>query len=186
MQTRAASSTRQVRSKFSCNRANVLLQIIDGIAPLVLTRVGDLIERVVNFDQAKSQQRYSVRPGIDDELDGLKRQYDGLNSFLTEVANHVAQDLPAWARQSIQSCIFLPQLGFLTVVEQGYQQGGSSFDEECAGDGLWKKSFTDNETAYYKNCHMTELDERYGDIYSQISGMTGVDSLGPGFNTNDL
>ncbi|PTB70113.1 hypothetical protein BBK36DRAFT_1189598 [Trichoderma citrinoviride] len=146
-----------------------VVSIIDGIAPLVLTRVGDLIERVVNFDQAKSQQRYSVRPGIDDELDGLKRQYDGLNSFLTEVANHVAQDLPAWARQSIRSCIFLPQLGFLTVVEQGYQQGGSSFDEECAGDGLWKKSFTDNETAYYKNRHMTELDEQYGDIYSQIS-----------------
>ncbi|KAK1253925.1 hypothetical protein MKX07_002002 [Trichoderma sp. CBMAI-0711] len=144
--------------------------IIDGINPMVLTRVGDLIERVVNFDQAKSQQRYSVRPGVDDELDGLKRQYDGLDSFLTEVANHVAQDLPICARQYIRSCIFLPQLGFLTVVEQDHRQSGSSFDEECAGDGLWKKSFTDNDTAYYKNRHMTELDEQYGDIYSQISG----------------
>lgn len=161
-------------------------QIVDGISPLVLIRVGDLIERVVNFDQAKSQQRYSVRPGIDDELDGLKRQYDGLNSFLTEVANHVAQSLPVWARRCIRSCIFLPQLGFLTVVEQDYQQSGSSFDEECAGDGLWKKSFTDNDTAYYKNRHMTELDEQYGDIYSQISGMTGGDGLGPRICANYL
>ncbi|KAH0498691.1 hypothetical protein TgHK011_005931 [Trichoderma gracile] len=151
------------------NQSSIVNKIVDGMNPKVLTRVGDLIERVVNFDQAKSQQRYSVRPGIDDELDGLKRQYDGLNSFLTEVANHVAQDLPVCARQCIRSCIFLPQLGFLTVVEQLYQQSGSSFDEECAGDGLWKKSFTDNEVAYYKNRHMTELDEQYGDIYSQIS-----------------
>lgn len=137
-----------------------------------------MINRVVNFDQAKSQQRYSVRPGLDNELDGLKRQYDGMNSFLTEVANQVAQDLPEWARRHIRSCIFLPQLGFLTVVEQGSQEGSRSFDVECPGDGLWKKSFTNNETAYYKNRHMTELDEQYGDMYSQISGMACI--IGPG------
>ncbi|KAL6879625.1 P-loop containing nucleoside triphosphate hydrolase protein [Trichoderma longibrachiatum] len=161
---------REIAMAFShANQSSIVNKVIDVIDPLVLTRVGDLIERVVNFDQAKSQQRYSVRSGIDDGLDGLKRQYDGLNSFLTEVANHVAQDLPVWARQYIRSCIFLPQLGFLTVVEQEHQQSGSSFDEDCAGDGRWKKLFTDNETAYYKNHPMTELDEQYGDIYSQIS-----------------
>lgn len=133
-----------------------------------------MIDRVVNFEETKFQQRYSVRPGIDVELDELKRQYDGMNSLLTEVANNVAQDLPVWARRHIRSCIFLPQLGFLTVVEQDSQQANGKFNVECTGDGLWKKSFTDNETAYYKNRHMMDLDDQYGDIYSQISGRVRV------------
>ncbi|KAL6854073.1 P-loop containing nucleoside triphosphate hydrolase protein [Trichoderma novae-zelandiae] len=153
----------------NADQSSIIQKIINGITPLALTRVGDVIERVVDFDQVKSQQRYSVRPGIDDELDRLKRQYDGMNSFLTEVANHVAQDLPTWARRYIRSCIFLPQLGFLTVVEQDHQQDGSRFDEGCAGDGSWKKSFTDNETAYYKNRHMIELDEQEVEVLQRLA-----------------
>ncbi|OPB43495.1 Regulation of HR towards crossover [Trichoderma guizhouense] len=143
--------------------------IIDGIPPLAFNQVGSMIDRVVNFDETKFQQRYSVKPGIDVELDALKRQYDGMNSLLTEVANSVTQDLPTWARRHIKSCIFLPQLGFLTVVEQDSQQTNGGFDLECTNDGQWKKSFVDNEKAYYKNRHMTDLDNQYGDIYSQIS-----------------
>ncbi|KAL7782209.1 muts domain V domain-containing protein [Trichoderma ceciliae] len=151
------------------NMGNIDHTIIDGITPLPLTLVGDMINRVVNFEQAKSQERYSVRTGVDAELDELKRQYDGMSSFLTQVANHVADDLPVWARQYIRSCIFLPQLGFLTVVEQDSQLGNTRFDGEGIGGDLWTKSFTNNGTAYYKNRHMVELDEQYGDIYSQIS-----------------
>lgn len=136
-----------------------------------------MIDRVVNFDETKFQQRYSVKPGIDVELDALKRQYDGMNSLLTEVANSVTQDLPTWARRHIKSCIFLPQLGFLTVVEQDSQQTNGGFDLECTNDGQWKKSFVDNEKAYYKNRHMTDLDNQYGDIYSQISGRIRVARL---------
>ncbi|KKP07083.1 exocyst complex protein EXO70 [Trichoderma harzianum] len=135
----------------------------------IIRKVGSMIDRVVNFDETKFQQRYSVKPGIDVELDALKRQYDGMNSLLTEVANSVTQDLPTWTRRHIKSCIFLPQLGFLTVVEQDSQQTNGGFDLECTNDGQWKKSFVDNEKAYYKNRHMTDLDNQYGDIYSQIS-----------------
>ncbi|KAH0532401.1 hypothetical protein TsFJ059_001095 [Trichoderma semiorbis] len=151
------------------NQGSIIRKIIDGIHPLVFNQVGSMIDRVVNFDETKFQQRYSVKPGIDVELDALKRQYDGMNSLLTEVANSVTQDLPTWARRHIKSCIFLPQLGFLTVVEQDSQQMNGGFDLECTNDGQWKKSFVDNEKAYYKNRHMTDLDNQYGDIYSQIS-----------------
>ncbi|KAJ4864495.1 exo70 exocyst complex subunit domain-containing protein [Trichoderma breve] len=151
------------------NQGSIIRKIIDGIPPLAFNQVGSMIDRVVNFDETKFQQRYSVKPGIDVELDALKRQYDGMNSLLTEVANSVTQDLPTWARRHIKSCIFLPQLGFLTVVEQDSQQTNGGFDLECTNDGQWKKSFVDNEKAYYKNRHMTDLDNQYGDIYSQIS-----------------
>ncbi|KAF3077429.1 Exocyst complex protein EXO70 [Trichoderma lentiforme] len=151
------------------NQGSIIRKIIDGLPPLAFNQVGSMIDRVVNFDETKFQQRYSVKPGIDVELDALKRQYDGMNSLLTEVANSVTQDLPTWARRHIKSCIFLPQLGFLTVVEQDSQQTNGGFDLECSNDGQWKKSFVDNEKAYYKNRHMTDLDNQYGDIYSQIS-----------------
>ncbi|UKZ73453.1 hypothetical protein TrVFT333_001100 [Trichoderma virens FT-333] len=175
--TRRASSIlrkslklREVAIAFSdTNQGSIIRKIIDGITPQALTRVGDMIDRVVNFEETKSQQRYSVKPGIDVELDELKRQYDGMNSLLTEVANHVAQDLPIWARRHIRSCIFLPQLGFLTVVEQDSQQSGRRFDVECTGDGLWKKSFTNNESAYYKNRHMMDLDDQEVEVMQKLA-----------------
>lgn len=129
-----------------------------------------MINRAINFNETKSQQYCSVMPGVDTELDALKRQYDGMSSFLTAVVNRVAEDLPVWARQYIQSCVFLPQLGFLTVVEQESQLGNDIFNGGSVNDNSWKKSFTHNGTAYYKNRHMEDLDRYYGDMYSKISG----------------
>ncbi|PTB36662.1 hypothetical protein M441DRAFT_72741 [Trichoderma asperellum CBS 433.97] len=143
--------------------------IIDRIVPVSLTLVGDMINRAINFNETKSQQYCSVMPGVDTELDALKRQYDGMSSFLTAVVNRVAEDLPVWARQYIQSCVFLPQLGFLTVVEQESQLGNDIFNGGSVNDNSWKKSFTHNGTAYYKNRHMEDLDRYYGDMYSKIS-----------------
>ncbi|KAL6700238.1 muts domain V domain-containing protein [Trichoderma pleuroticola] len=128
-----------------------------------------MIDKTVDFEETKFQQRYSVKPGIDVELDKLKRLYDGMDSLLTKAANAITEDLPTWARRHIKSCIFLPQLGFLTVVEQDSQQTNGRFDVEFTSNGHWKKSFTDNETVYYKNRYMTDLDDEFGDIYSQIS-----------------
>ncbi|PNP56899.1 hypothetical protein THARTR1_03046 [Trichoderma harzianum] len=148
--------------------------IIDGIPPLAFNLVGSMIDKTVDFEETKFQQRYSVKPGIDVELDKLKRLYDGMDSLLTKAANAITEDLPTWARRHIKSCIFLPQLGFLTVVEQDSQQTNGRFDVEFTSNGHWKKSFTDNETVYYKNRYMTDLDDEFGDIYSQISGRTRV------------
>ncbi|UKZ92505.1 uncharacterized protein TrAFT101_007458 [Trichoderma asperellum] len=157
-------------SSLSCaDQSNIINKIIDRIVPVSLTLVGDMINRAINFNETKSQQYCSVMPGVDTELDALKRQYDGMSSFLTAVVNRVAEDLPVWARQYIQSCVFLPQLGFLTVVEQESQLGNDIFNGGSVNDNSWKKSFTHNGTAYYKNRHMEDLDRYYGDMYSKIS-----------------
>lgn len=129
-----------------------------------------MINRVINFDEAKSQKYFSVRPGVDPELDAFKRQYDGMNSYLAAVTSRVAEDLPAWARQYIHSCVFLPQLGFLTIVEQGSQLENDMFNGESINDNSWRKYFTNKGTTYYKNCHMDDLDRHHGDMYSKIGG----------------
>jgi DNA mismatch repair protein MSH5 len=135
--------------------------------------VVDLVNKTVDFDLSESRQRLSVKMGIDPELDRLKRQYDGMDSFLTEVASHINQQVPAWARECIQSCVFLPQLGFLTVVESGPFPNAEQCDMEVSEDAHWQKVFTADNNAFYKNQYMRELDDRYGDMYCEIGGKCG-------------
>jgi len=101
----------------------------------------------------------------------LKHTYDGIESLLTEVATALNQELPKWAHGRFQNCVFFPQLGFLTVVEMS----GVSRTDILQNDGLqdknWEERFRDNDRVYYKNRHMKQLDERFGDVYGMIVGM---------------
>ena len=129
-----------------------------------------MISKTIDFEQSKARQRTSVNTGIDPQLDELKRRYDGMGSFLTEVVNHVNQRLPEWACQYIRSCIFLPQLGFLMVVEADPATGNGKYEGEGADGDLWEKLFTADGAVYYKNGYMKELDDHYGDMYCEIGG----------------
>ncbi|KAL7964901.1 muts domain V domain-containing protein [Trichoderma sp. SZMC 28014] len=133
-----------------------------------LALIGDMISRVINFDEAKSQKYCSVRLGVDPELDALKREYDGLSSFTKAVVKHVAEDLPAWARQHIR-CAFFPQLGFLTAVKQESQLANDIFNGESGIDNSWREYFTHKGMTYYKNRHMEDLDRHHGDVHSKIN-----------------
>jgi DNA mismatch repair protein MSH5 len=132
--------------------------------------IGDMISRTIDFEQSKDRRRTSVKAGVDPQLDELKRRYDGMGSFLTEVVNQVNQRLPEWASQYIKSCIFLPQLGFLTVVEYDPQTGNGKYEGECTEGDRWEKLFTADGAVCYKNQYMKELDEHYGDMYCEIGG----------------
>lgn len=138
--------------------------------PPVLITVGDMINRIIDFDQSKSRQRSSVKAGVDAQLDELKRRYDGMDSFLTAIVNHVNESLPEWACQYIRSCIFLPQLGFLMVVEPDPDTGNGKYEGEGTGKDRWEKLFTADGAVCYKNPYMRELDDQYGDMYCEIGG----------------
>ncbi|PNY29296.1 MutS protein [Tolypocladium capitatum] len=143
---------------------------VTSVHQSALMTVGHMINKTIDFDQSESRRRSSVKAGIDAHLDELKRRYDGMGSFLTEVVNQVNQKLPEWACQYIRSCIFLPQLGFLMVVELDPHTGNGKYEGE-GGDGeRWEKLFTADGTVCYKNRHMKELDEQYGDMYCEIGG----------------
>lgn len=143
---------------------------MDGIQPVSLVAVGGMINKTIDFEQSKSRQRPSVRAGIDPDLDELKRRYDGMGSFLTAVVNHVNQQLPEWACQYVRSCIFLPQLGFLMVVELDPKTGNGRYEGEGSNSERWEKLFTADGAVCYKNKYMKELDEQYGDMYCEIGG----------------
>jgi DNA mismatch repair protein MSH5 len=135
-----------------------------------MVSVGDLVEKTIDFEESKARHRSCVRAGVDGRLDELKRQYDGMTSFLTHVVNHIRARLPEWASSYIRSCIFLPQLGFLTAVELDPETGSGKYEGEGEEADQWEKTFVSDGMVCYKNRFMKELDDRYGDMYCEIGG----------------
>ncbi|KAF4332583.1 DNA mismatch repair MSH5 [Fusarium beomiforme] len=123
----------------------------DGQVAGVLFRVANIRMFSLStyiYEESKARHRSSVRTGIDPQLDELKRRYDGMDSFLTEVVNHVNR--------------------FLTVVESNPLTGNGQYEGEGTAVGAWEKLFTADSAVCYKNSYMRELDDEYGDMYCQI------------------
>lgn len=147
---------------------SITARIINGIRQRDLIPVGELIAGTVDFQQSKEARRTCVMPGVSAELDELKRNYDGLESFLNEVAAHLITEIPEWAQQYVKNCIFYPQIGFLTVVSLDPETGRGNYEGEGLVDDLWERMFVTDGDIYYKNRRMKELDGQYGDLYCMI------------------
>lgn len=145
-------------------------QVFDGISSDELRQVGELIATTIDFTQSKEARRTCVLPNIDLELDELKRNYDGLEHFLNEVAAHLITEIPEWGRPYVKNCIFYPQIGFLTVVNFDPKAGRGKYEGEGHGDDVWESMFVTDGDIYYKNRRMRELDRQYGDLYCMIVG----------------
>jgi DNA mismatch repair protein MSH5 len=100
----------------------------------------------------------------------MKRTYDGLGDFLSEIATQLSSEVPEWARKYIENCTFFPQLGFLTVVPLDPQTGKGKYEGEGMDIDVWEKRFCSDGMGYYKNKRMRETDEYFGDMYGMICG----------------
>jgi DNA mismatch repair protein MSH5 len=143
---------------------------LTNIQPLRIREIGQMITDVVDFERSVEQHRTAVLQGVDAELDGIKRTYDGMGSLLTQVATQLSNYLPEWARQYVENCIFFPQLGFLTVVPLDPDTGKGKYEGEGIENDIWEKMFVSNDMGYYKNQRMNEMDSYFGDMYSMICG----------------
>lgn len=130
-----------------------------------LATIGQLVNDVVDFDASPTQRRTVVLPGVDQELDEMKRTYDGIEDLLSRVAVHVAQEVPAELESGV-NVIFFPQIGFLIAIRLDEDTGCGVY--EGLADDPWEKMFTTEDNAYYKNSNMSEMDQTFGDIYGQI------------------
>lgn len=129
-----------------------------------------MITDTVDFQRSLDQHRTSVLLGLDDELDDIKRIYDGMDSFLTDAATQLCNDIPEWASQYIENCLFFPQLGFLTAVPLDLETGKGKYEGEGIDGDAWARIFVGDEMGYYKNRRMRELDDYFGDMYGKICG----------------
>lgn len=153
-------------------------KLLTDIHPLRIREICQMITDVVDFERSVDQHRPAVLQGVDAELDNFKRTYDGMDSLLTQVATQLSNELPEWARQYVQNCIFFPQLGFLTVVPLDPDTGKGKYEGEGIENDVWEKMFVSNDMGYYKNHQMKEMDSYFGDMYGMIAGETYHDIVG--------
>lgn len=80
------------------------------------------------------------------------------------------RDVPRAAVGNVRHCTIMPQLGFLIAVLRDPETGEGAYHGQHDPDGEWVMCFTNEETVYYKNQVMLDLDSQYGDLQSRIAG----------------
>jgi DNA mismatch repair protein MSH5 len=89
--------------------------VFDKFEGYHLAQVGRKITETVDLEKSAEESRTVILPGVDEELDQLKRTLDGLNHLLNEVAVNLSEKMPSHLRASL-NVIYFPQIGFLVTV----------------------------------------------------------------------
>ncbi|KAF1841047.1 uncharacterized protein K460DRAFT_420875 [Cucurbitaria berberidis CBS 394.84] len=131
-----------------------------------LAQVGSQISKTVDFEKSAEESRTVILPGIDEELDQIKRTLDGLEAFLNEVARKLSERMPSDLRATL-NVIYFPQIGFLVTVPVDPETGAAVHDGSF--DNPWERMFSTEEQVYFKNSEMREMDDHFGDVYGIIS-----------------
>nr|XP_020142516.1 mutS protein homolog 5 isoform X9 [Microcebus murinus] len=127
-----------------------------------LHHIASLIGKVVDFEGSLAENRFTVLPNIDPEIDEKKRRLMGLSSFLTEVAWKELENLDS----RIPSCsvIYIPLIGFLLSVPRLPSMVEAS-DFEIEGLDFM---FLSEEKLHYRSARTKELDALLGDLHCEI------------------
>lgn len=145
------------------------LRVMQTVQPPAIYQVGELVSRTIDFEQSRERERTAVKHGVDVKLDEMKRSYNGMEDFLTEVNEKIRRDIPAWAQPYVQGSVFYPQLGFLAMVSLNPETGRSEYEGEGM-DEIWERMFVNEGVVYCKNRMMRQMDEQFGDAYCMIMG----------------
>ena len=130
--------------------------------------------------------RTVIKSGVDDELDAMKRTYDGLDDLLNRTSQDIAATIPVVYSLDL-NVIFFPQIGFLISIPLNPDTGRGDYEGGEREDQRWTRIFSTGNWVYYKDSRMKELDDTFGNIYSVICGtfrqdldvLTKIDSAFP-------
>ncbi|XP_003340425.2 mutS protein homolog 5 isoform X1 [Monodelphis domestica] len=127
-----------------------------------LHHIACLINKVVDLESSIAENRFTVRPNIDPDIDEKKRKLMGLPSFLTEVARKELETLDS----RIPSCcvLYIPLIGFLLSIPRLPTMIDPS-DFEIVGLDFM---FLSEEKLHYRSARTKELDSILGDLHCEI------------------
>ncbi|KAI9890703.1 MAG: MutS protein msh5 [Vezdaea aestivalis] len=130
------------------------------------TVVGQIISRTVDFEASQQQHRTVVKPGIDTDLDEIKRQYDGMNDLLATITQNIANSIDEEITDL--NTIYFPQIGFLLAIPIGRESTRRPATRHGKDGEPWFLQFSSEHTGYYKSPEMRDMDFEFGDIQSDI------------------
>lgn len=86
-----------------------------------------------------AERRTVIQPGIDEELDSMKRVLHGLEDVLNKVAKKLSEGMPLDLQTSLD-VIYFPQIGFLVLVPMDHATGNAVY--EGSVDNPWEFMFS--------------------------------------------
>ncbi|KAG0031147.1 MutS protein msh5 [Podila clonocystis] len=153
---------------FVLHDSPILQQIQGQFATHDLMDVATMINSILDFDESVIEGRCVVKHNVDEHLDEMRRTYQGLDNFLSQIAREISETIPTEFTNAI-NVIYFPQLGYLIAVPMNANwQSPEDFELE----GL-SFQFKTEHTVYYKNDKMRrkwreKLDENLGDLHGLI------------------
>ncbi|KAI9820000.1 MAG: MutS protein msh5 [Pycnora praestabilis] len=148
-------------------RLDITVKILNNFEPFPLAQVGRMISETIDFPVSTEQHRTTVKPGVNEHLDNMKRTYDGIESLLSEIARQLAETMPEQVQATL-NVIFFPQIGFLIAVPIEGETGRGIYEGGVDEEEPWERMFATDSVVYFKNTNMRELDEHFGDMYGLI------------------
>ena len=146
---------------------DVCLKILEKFEVHHLGTVGKMITDIVDFAESQQMHRTVVLPGVDENLDEMKRQYDGLEDMLNHLSREIGQVIPEHFALNL-NVIFFPQIGFL--ISMPVNPITETVDYQGPEENEWRQVFHTADRVYFKDYRMEELDNTVGDIYADICG----------------
>jgi DNA mismatch repair protein MSH5 len=96
--------------------AQVGRRISETVRPIhnrILMQLTDMTK--VDLEKSAEESRTVMLPGIDEELDQMKRVFEGLPDLLNQVARKLSETVPSDVQGSL-NVVYFPQIGFLVTV----------------------------------------------------------------------
>ena len=149
-------------------RLSIHRRIMEAFEGRHFAQVGRRISEVIDFEDSADRDRTVVKHGIDDNLDEMKRRYDGIEALLSNVADLISAGVPQFLGANLNVVVF-PQIGFLIAMGLDAETGEPVYEGDM--DDPWERVFSTVDTAYFKNSKMSEMDEEIGDMYTLICGL---------------
>ncbi|KAJ3340321.1 MutS protein msh5 [Gonapodya sp. JEL0774] len=137
-------------------RIPILDRLAREIDVSALREVGSFVNEVVDFEESTTEGRVSIKRGLDEELDELKRRYEGMGSLLASGMFHLS--IHHLGLKTIE----IKQLGYLIAAPK---PPGHNEIREIEGLSF---QFVTEASIYYKNDQMRQMDQEWGDIHSLI------------------
>ncbi|KDE06931.1 hypothetical protein MVLG_02818 [Microbotryum lychnidis-dioicae p1A1 Lamole] len=143
---------------------SIVEKCLNSFSPQVFEEIGGKINDTIDWDESSAQKIHVIiRPGIDMDLDELRRTYNGLSSLLSKIAQRISLDIDSSFVQTL-SVVYFPQLGYLIVVPYTEEV----IQAENYGPVGWSFQFVTEDYAYFKSNECYDLDRHIGDIHSNI------------------
>ncbi|XP_068626392.1 mutS protein homolog 5-like [Battus philenor] len=148
-----------------CERAGSTSELLQQLAcsdNRNLYEMALCMNRIIDFELSKTEGKFTVKAGVDSDLDIKKQTMASLHGLMSETAKVELERLPSF----IEECtmLYMPHLGYLLGVK-AWDDNLTMEQKELPN---MKFMFQNNDYIHYKNKGCEELDVMIGDTYPEV------------------